>query len=224
VEGIHNSCQADKSEIDMERQMSKFKIQNSNEKGIALVMVLLLSVMALAIMAALIYMLTAGTQISGAQKRYKTALEAGIGGSDIIYQVIAARIDNPDTLENDFNFLSNIDVPTSQACLKNKLLLATGSWASCAADATTMTIDPTDNATYDMMFDIGAETPYRVYAKIVDTIPGNSGGDVGLTKGGALESAGAQVVSKPFFYTIEINAETRDNPVERAKLSILYEY
>ena len=63
----------------------------SNEKGIALVMILILSAIALAIMAGLIYMITAGTQISGMQKRYKTALEAGKGGTDITYQLIAAR-------------------------------------------------------------------------------------------------------------------------------------
>lgn len=212
--------------------MTKFKIQSSNEKGIALVMVLLLSVIALAMMAALIFMLTSGTQISGMQKRYKTALEAGIGGSDIMYQVIASRIDNPITLANEFSFLNNevdpvaypLTVPTSQPCLNNKLLLATGSWASCTADAKTMSIDPGNTATYDMSFYVGLGPFYRVYAKIVDTIPGNSGGDIGLTKGGALESAGAQVQSKPFFYTIEINAENAANPAERAKLSILYEY
>jgi len=113
--------------------MSQFKIRNSNEKGIALVLVLVLSVIALAMTAALIFMLTSGTQISGAQRRYRTALEASIGGSDIMYQVIASRIDNPVTLATEFSFLSSITVPTSQACLNNKLLLATTSWASCAA-------------------------------------------------------------------------------------------
>ena len=57
----------------------------SNERGIALVMVLILSAIALAIMAALIYMITVGTQASGMQKRYRTALEAGKGGADISY-------------------------------------------------------------------------------------------------------------------------------------------
>jgi len=63
----------------------------SNEKGIALVMVLVLSAIILVIMAGLIYMLTTGTQLSGMQKRYKTALEAGMGGIDITYQIIALR-------------------------------------------------------------------------------------------------------------------------------------
>jgi hypothetical protein len=45
----------------------------------------------LALMTTLIYMITTGTRISGLQKRYKTALEAGLGGADIFYQVIALR-------------------------------------------------------------------------------------------------------------------------------------
>src|SRR4030043_1051567 len=64
-----------------------------NEKGIALVMVLVLSAIVLIIMAGLIYMLTTGTQISGMQKKYKNASEAGIGGRDITYQLIGLRGD-----------------------------------------------------------------------------------------------------------------------------------
>ena len=52
-----------------------------NDRGIALVMVLVLSGIALAIMAGLIYMATSGTQVSGLQKRYKTALEGGLAGA-----------------------------------------------------------------------------------------------------------------------------------------------
>ena len=62
-----------------------------SESGIALVLVLVISVIALAIMSALIYMLTSGTQISGMQKRYRTAQEAGLGGADITYLMLASR-------------------------------------------------------------------------------------------------------------------------------------
>ena len=60
-------------------------------------MILILAAIALAIMAGLIYMITASTQISGMQKRYNTALEAGVGGADIAYQFIALRGDSTDT-------------------------------------------------------------------------------------------------------------------------------
>ena len=64
-----------------------------NEKGIALVMILILAAISLVIMAGLLYMITSSTQITGMQKRYKTALEAGIGGSEVFSQFIGLQGD-----------------------------------------------------------------------------------------------------------------------------------
>src|SRR3990170_8844714 len=69
-----------------------FRIRHlKSEKGIALVVVLVLSAVALTIMTALIYMITSSTRISGIQKSYKTAVEAGQGGADVFYQIVALR-------------------------------------------------------------------------------------------------------------------------------------
>ncbi|PKL51557.1 MAG: hypothetical protein CVV37_05870 [Nitrospira bacterium HGW-Nitrospira-1] len=237
----------------MEIQNSKFKIQNSNDKGIALVMVLVLAVISLSIMAALIYMLTAGTQTSGIQKRYKTALEAGIGGSEVAYQFITLKGDAADQqafivglnafaglnaqVVTDINqcttTLLNVTLPDGRTCaslgnfagLAAKLNLPTACWSAGCNRLTT--INPANNATYDTRFDIGTTTRYRVYAKIVDTVEGNSaGGDEGLTKGGVVTPslAGITAPSMPYLYAIEINSESRDNVDERAKVSVLYQY
>jgi len=189
-----------------------------NEKGIALVMVLVLSVIALAIMAGLIYMITTGTQISGMQKRYKTALEAGLGGADITYQLIAARGDPNIPLTNFLITASNVG---GVDCLTPKLNSPTSSWP--AACSNSLTIDPNTQATYDMRFDLGS---YRAYAKIADTVEGNSGPDSGLIKGGvvAANTGEINVMSMPYLYTIEVDAENPNNSAERAKLSILYQY
>ena len=196
-----------------------------NEKGIALVMVLVLSAIILVIMAGLIYMLTTGTQLSGMQKRYKTALEAGVGGADITYQIIGARIDNPVQLEGEFNFLPSFNITTTQACLNNKLLRSTANWTACGSDSTSLTIDPSNINTYDMSFDLGAGPTYTVYSKIVDTVMGNSGGDPGLDGGpGVVPTNEVPVESIPFLYTIEVDAQNQTNPAERAQLSILYQY
>ena len=193
----------------------------STEKGIALAMVLVLSVIALAIMAGLIYMITSGTQISGLQKRYATSLEAGKGGADIIYQVIAARMDDPAQIESEFGFLYNFNVAISQACLNDKLLRSTIDWASGCNN-----LMATGPGSHDMFFDIGADPAYRVYSKIVDTVEGNSGGDEGLLGKGVVASGSGevQVVHRPYLYTMEIDAQRATGPSERAKLSILYQY
>ena len=59
-----------------------------SERGIALITTLLLGLIALVIIAALMFMLTTGTQISGIGKRYSGALEAAKGASEYIVQKI----------------------------------------------------------------------------------------------------------------------------------------
>ena len=188
-----------------------------NEKGIALVMVLILSAISLAIMAGLLYMVVSGTQISGMQKRYNTALEAGLGGVDVTYQLLAARGDPGIPLTN---FL----ITASATCLTDKLNKSTADWN--AACSSSLTITPGTTTTYDMTFQLGAAPIYNVYAKIVDTVEGNSGGDEGLLKHGVVSAGSGEitVTSIPYLYTIEVNAEATTNPAERAKLSILYQY
>lgn len=211
----------------------------SNEKGIALVMVLVLSAIILVIMAGLIYMLTTGTQLSGMQKRYKTALEAGIGGADITYQFIALRGDTSSTssLVSELSVLNPVIttpnscvISSSAACttmtsytgIATKFNVPTDCWAGCDSS---LTIDPNNPGTYDMQFDVGTSPTYRVYAKIADTVQGNSGEDANLSKGGVVYSTGEiNVASIPFLYTIELDAQNQANPAERAKLSILYQY
>lgn len=65
-----------------------------NNKGLALITTLLLSVIALLIVSAAYYLLTSGTKISGIQSRYTTALEASKGAADYVINVILDKFDN----------------------------------------------------------------------------------------------------------------------------------
>lgn len=197
-----------------------------NEKGIALVMVILLSAISLAIMAALIYMIMSQTEISGIQKRYRTAQEAGLGGASVAYELIATRgqLSGLPALWNYSTVTPSTCTGTSGGTTYTgifaKIMTPSSSWSGCN---TSMTVGPTS---YDMQIDLGLGTTYRVYAKIVDTVEGNSGGDEGLIKSGVVSANSGEITvqSKPYLYTIEIDAENPDNPSERAKLSILYQY
>jgi len=218
-----------------------------NEKGLALVMILILSAIALAIMAGLIYMITSSTQISGMQKRYKTALEAGVGGADVTYQFISLRGDSIDTasLISIFHPInprittaggvsgpggcSGTDISGSTFYgLEAKLKTPSTSWSS-ACDKDNMSITPGTTTSYDMRFDLGSSLyppTYRVYAKIVSTVEGNSAVDRGLLGAGVVGSGSGEVkvMSVPYLYTVEMDAQNLANPSERAKLSILYQY
>jgi hypothetical protein len=195
-----------------------------SEQGIALVMVLILSAISLAIMAALVYMLTIGTQTSGIHKRYRNALEAGQGGAEITYDLIAAR-GNPN-ITNFSLLIPAQDVGSGHInCLVEKLNTKTTDWDGVCN--TSVVIDPADQTTYDWSFQLGEGTqPYTVYAKIVDTVEGNSAGSIGLTKGGVVSTNSGEitVMSRPYLYTLEVDAQRSTNPQERAKYSILYQY
>lgn len=211
-------------------KMKHFK----NEKGIALVMVIVLSAISLALMAGLVYMIMSQTEISGIQKRYKTAQEAGLGGASVSYQLIATRGQFTTTLWNYSTVTPSTCTGTSGGTtytgINAKIMTASSTWSGDCATSLAIDSDPavalTDDASYDMRIDLGIDTTYRVYAKIVDTIEGNSGGDEGLLKSGVVASNSGEVTvqSRPYLYTMEMLAENPDNPAERAKLSILYQY
>lgn len=181
----------------------------SDERGVALIMVMVISAIALAIMGALMYMLITGTRLSGGMKRYKTAIEAGVGGADVVYEMLKARGDPGIT-----------DISLAMGgCASAKIVNATSNWGGCDSS---LTIDITDPATYDMRFDLGN---YRVYAKIVDTVRGNTGGGGDdLVKTGVV-TADTDLQSKevPYLYSIELEARGT-NTDERARLSVLYQY
>ena len=83
-----------------------------------------------------------------------------------------------------------------------------------------------------MKFELGTNPTYTVFAKIVDTVEGNSAPDYGLGGKGVVVSGSSEVVvvSMPYLYTMEIDAQKKiatDEDAEnreRAKLSILYQY
>lgn len=70
-----------------------------NNKGLALITTLLLSVIALLMVGAAYYLLTSGTKISGIQSRYTTALEASKGASDYVINLILDKFDNISSAE-----------------------------------------------------------------------------------------------------------------------------
>lgn len=208
-----------------------------NERGIALVTALLLTLISLAVIMALLYVITWQTQLSAAHKRYKTGLEAAHGGGPEIFarHVIPEVFKNVTGARLIAQFPGIAMVPSSGACLKAKLNSSrsgSGStdyplgWAAyCGADANLF--DPT--AKPDMQITLpGTQTNFNVYAKIVDTIPGNSdqSGYELLDSGAGVTGANPAVAPQhiPAMYRIEVQGQKGTNPEEKARLSILYAY
>jgi hypothetical protein len=180
-----------------------------NEKGFAMVFVLVLAAISLVMTLAMLLMVSRGSFFSGQQKRFRTAVEAGRGGMETMFQLISNR-GNTDALYT----MSN------PAAVQTKLAGTIGTWGGLD---NTSTINPAVATSYDMTIDLGA---YRVYAKIVDTVDGNSGADEGLIKTAVVNAGSGEVtvVSVPYLYTIEVLSQSTTNATERSKLSILYQY
>ena len=215
-----------------------------NEEGIALVTVLILSLISLAIISTLLYFVVQGTKMSAFFKRYETAREAGLGGAELAGALINGRgklvvsgltnypkecdCGDPDVTGD--NMILNADGTLSvlsgiYACLCPKLCDPTPNWpisASCDS-----TFDTTSN--YDMRIEltgIGA-TGYYVFAKIVDTTSGYtdlSGGQLGGTGVVSSSSQTLRAPPQPYMYRLEVNAQSKENIMERSNISVLYAY
>lgn len=202
----------------------------AKQDGIALVTALMLTLISLTIVMSVMYMLTQSIQQTGANKRYKTALEASYGGTDILMKDIVPLIlknfaSTPTALVNDlestYNMLS-LKVLADPQCLKNKLTMGAENWGGTCDQL----INP--KASSDISFQLQATggQPFTVYTKVVDTILGNSD-----TSGLQLEGAGVAETSLvitpqhvPFVYRVEIQAEKANNATEQANMSVLYAY
>ncbi len=176
-----------------------------SEQGIALVMVLVLSFIALAIVSALLFMVTQGTTTSGSHGFFRTAEEAGIGGAEIAYEYMesrgyleipglnlanAAAYANVCNCQNPDVFSDNLDLaasPVGRTCRCDKICNPTQSYDApntggglCDEDINVngvqLALNPAINP--DIQFLIGnAPNQYNVSIKIVDTVLGNS--DIG---------------------------------------------
>jgi Tfp pilus assembly protein PilX len=222
----------------------------NNNKGIALITVLIMSVIALSLTAALLNFMIIGTKKSGALKSYETVGQAADAALDISTQLITNRgslnitalniaNSNPCTCGSAFNYNN-----ASNTCFCDKMCnsrytigQAGSNWPECTVAAqTNFTIDPTNANSYDMTFTLGS-TPnqFNAYLKIVDTVQGNTSTVSGVLRGSGAVASNSGIANtelNPYIYRIEILAlrvngtvnATTDNTTERSLISLLYAY
>jgi len=199
---------------------------SKNEKGVTLLIVLVLTAVALMISAGLLYMVLQSTKMSGSTKRYKTVFEAANGGVDVACEIINAGA-------NPLIPGVTISAPNGWARLIDpavgKLNTQAVNW-TYDRSITIDTVNINGPAGPDAMFTLGANNQYQVYIKIIDMV-GNMTGVVrgagtGLHVSGVVQNAGSNVtsVNTPRLFTVEVLAQNTANPMERAKLSFLYQY
>lgn len=198
-----------------------------NDKGIALVTSLMLTLISMTIVMALMLIMTSGIKTSGQFKKYKTSLEASYGGTEIftkdILPMILRNYSSP-TLVTDVTAAYSpvqLDILDS-ACLQKKLTSPTRSWpAGCSSSS-----NPKQSP--DLKFELRATAgdPFVVYSKIVDTTSGNS--DVsGVQLEGAGVAEGNSILTPqhfPYIYRLEVQGERQNNSTAQANIEVLYAY
>lgn len=194
------------------------------QKGIALVMVLLVAAIALSVMASLLYIIGVGTKMIGVEKRYESALSAAESTETIAVDVIDSRgiktysLTMPSNFK-DVSFTANPALTNS--CALSKILNSTASWGSTCDRSFVV-----NSTSYDFKYTVGGSPSYDVYAKIVNTVEGNSASSVSkfLNKGVVANSNEFNVPLIPYLYMIETVAINNANSAEKARVSVLYQY
>lgn len=201
-----------------------------NEKGIALVMVLVIALIGLGVVSALLFMLTQGTKSSGAYRFFRTAEEASQGGTEVAVEFIKSSGTPVPGL------LNTAVATTASNCLQDKLNIAGGAtfppaaWANCTTAGMDLSFNPWRNA--DLQFDpptLPGLPQYTVFVKIIDTVAGNTdqsnivaNGNLG---GLGVVTSNSGIISpphNPYLYRVEVQAQNKNNPLERSRYSGLF--
>lgn len=211
-----------------------------NEKGVALITTLMLSLIAFGITMVMLHYVLQSTRTSGASRQYRNSLEAAAGGVEIMTKdavpylvgAVSGYVEGTsaatyfrDTLTEkmpglDATTLSLID----NRCLNAKLTKR--DWGGdCAASSRTLNAKESPDVTFDLRSQITSGAPgYRVYSKIVATTPGStdmSGRDL---DGQSTTGAPTQDVGAPYLYRLEVSGERVANPKEKANFTVMYAY
>lgn len=219
----------------------------SNNKGVALVTSLMLTLISMGIIMALLYMITQSIKVSAASKRYRNATEATYGGAELVaFELIGTAWKNYSSAGGAASKLvanyGNVDlaVPVANACLTQKLSSPASSWTSCTSQQKSMDISSIKTAP-DMSFLLKGTNSgqhYKVFAKIVDTTSGNTDTSSLITNtsdkeglisasGSSYSKTGASQVSMmhiPYSYRIEVQGQPEVNSLEKSNVTMLYAY
>lgn len=221
-----------------------------NNKGVALVTSLMLTLIILGMVLTLFYILAHSIKITAANKRYHNAIEAAYGGAEFVnFDVIDAAWKNFSSAGGMSNKLVstygnvNMSVLASNDCLKQKLSSPTSNWTSCSSLQKSTEISSIKSSA-DLSFLLKGTSVgqhYKVFSKIVDTSSGNTDTASGAMlassdKEGLLSASGSaytrsgaggggvSVQHIPYGYRIEVQGESEINPIEKSNVSVLYAY
>lgn len=191
----------------------------NNERGVALVMALVLGLIGMLMIASLLYMANTGIWTSGSKKRYQEALEASRGGMDFFAKEIIQNGVGGTTLSSMGNYGGVLTQNISNGNFTAKLT-TTGRLGVAGY--------PADNPDVTLALAFPAPTPnVTVTNVILNTNRGNSGTSTNVLVGGGVVSNSSGTVTPqhiPYLFQTETQGQRATGPRERARLSAVYAY
>jgi len=181
------------------------EILKSN-KGIALILALILGLVSIAFLAGIFLMISTGARMSGIERSYTAAVEAARGGATLTCRYLRRGITNSQLAKAAEEGWLTVDWD----CLQVKRSKATAEWASwgCDCDETDDTSCETDDTLSsikdynDLEMTVGT---YRLYSKVIDTkkfttVTGETG----------------------YIYTVHVLSESTQDCNDKAWITFLY--
>lgn len=200
-----------------------------DEKGMALVTSLMMTLVMLVIIIGLWTVMEQSIKANSARMVYRNVTEATYGGTEVVTQDIIPRLfQNYSSTYDIANNYSALNMTLkSNKCLKEKLTLRPSGWVDCGTGST----DVRPTVAPDIKFNLSGPSnnkAYTVYSKIVDTVPGvqfssGTGGNQLIGSAVAESSAGTTVSLQHYVYTLEVEGQGTTQGADK-KLSVLYEY
>jgi len=201
----------------------------SRKKGAALITVMALIFVTSGMVAAVYYLLHRGIEVSGIEKKYSVAREASLGGIEVFAkEIIPAAIGGNDLSKvvESFKKITNAKVfaGATNVCFTDKLTKSTANWGSTCSN----TLDPVSSP--DVTFTLSGAAPaqpFQVYAKIVDTVVGNSNRSGIILEGEAVAGSQTGMITPrhfPYIYTMEVQSQRENDASQKAGIEVLYAY
>lgn len=202
-----------------------------NERGIALVTTLMLTLIGLGIILCLLYTITESTRIAGTNRRYRSVVAATYGGAEILIKDLVPYILRnfesstlADSLLNDY---ADIRLSVSDVdCLKAKITKDTALWSTVCANSSTDALPAADAPDITINLQGTADNSYLVYAKIVATKSGNTSMS-GVTLEGSSTSETSSTITPqhlPYLYTIDAQGKKNNDNSATSHVEVLYAY
>jgi hypothetical protein len=195
-----------------------------NQKGIALVVTLMLLVLGFAVVATLFRLSTQETKLARLEQGYTTELDAAKAGTDLFIQMVefsqggSTQVGNGPQNLGSASYLNGTCL-TVKMSNPTSLWTAAGGWAGCPTQAQATSPFPTDStntANYysDTTLSLGN---YTVYAKLIDTFQTTSPG------GNCPNGTYCPCTKGCYYYTVLTRAQTLGSN-EHADIQFIYRY